>query len=477
MWRNLLVAILALIPVAAQAQERPNIVIIVADDLGWNSVSFHNGFVPTPYIDRIATNGVQLDRFYVAPMCSPTRAALMTGRQPIRYGMALSVVQPWSDFGLPPEEHLLPEYLAEAGYEHRGAFGKWHLGSLRRKWHPLEQGFTRFNGQYLGMVDYWTREREGEVDWHSQYDDIKPRGYQTDQVGDAASTFIANAAMGDAPFFAYVPFQAPHIPNQAPAHIVAKFAHLDDTPGDGKPSAKQLTAAMISSLDDNIGKILSAIAQSGEADNTLIWFMSDNGGVRMVEGTNTPLRGGKTETWEGGIRVPAAVWWPGHIEGGRKISTLAAHVDIMPTIAELAGARLHKDRPLDGRSLVTLLTDRNAQFADVPYAVFRGREGPGMEKLAYISEDGWKLVVIGPDIREAEGWNTPQHQVELFRIKEDPSERNNLAAQYPEQIARLGKALLAFRQLQPRDEGQLVPYADEMPANFKPPASWRIPAE
>src|SRR4051794_29730257 len=154
--------VLASATAANAAPRRPNVVLIVADDQGWNTVGYHGGFVQTPNIDRIAKQGVELDRFYVSPMCSPTRAGLMTGRYAMRMGMARSVVRPWARFGLPPAERTLPEALGEAGYANRGAFGKWHLGHLEPQWHPMAQGFTTFTGTYNGAANYFTRDRDGE---------------------------------------------------------------------------------------------------------------------------------------------------------------------------------------------------------------------------------------------------------------------------------------------------------------------------
>ena len=195
------VAICVSLGVASAQGDKPNIVIIVADDLGWQDVSFHGGDIRTPNIDRIAREGVELDRFYVAPVCSPTRAGLMTGRWPIRFGVMRTVFPPWRKGGLDTSEVTLADVLAKAGYEHRGVFGKWHLGHSDIKYHPLRRGFTEFIGQYNGAVDYFTREREGEMDWHTGYQSNYDKGYSTDLTADAAVRFIGKRAGGDAPFF------------------------------------------------------------------------------------------------------------------------------------------------------------------------------------------------------------------------------------------------------------------------------------
>ncbi|MEE1544956.1 MAG: sulfatase-like hydrolase/transferase, partial [Alphaproteobacteria bacterium] len=202
-------------PAAVAAVKKPNIVIIVADDLGWADVGFHSDRIPTPHLDRIAREGVELDHFYVFPMCSPTRAGLMTGRYPIRFGMARAVIPPWRHFGLDPGEVMLPEALAKAGYRHRGVFGKWHLGHNDAKWHPNSRGFTHFHGHYNGAIDYFDLTREGERDWHLNEKASGEQGYSTDLIAGAASRFIAQNAKGAAPYLCYVPFNAPHSPFQA----------------------------------------------------------------------------------------------------------------------------------------------------------------------------------------------------------------------------------------------------------------------
>lgn len=469
---------------------RPNIVLVVADDLGWNQVGFNGGFVKTPNLDRIARGGVTLDRFYVSPMCSPTRAGLLTGRYPIRFGMARSVVRPWMKSGLPPAERTLPEALGEAGYSQRGAFGKWHLGHLDPKWHPLSQGFTRYKGCYNGAADYFTRQRDGEADWHDDWEPVKEEGYTTDLIADAAAAFVrrhaAGAKAGRAPFFCYVAFTSPHEPLQVPRQYLEPYASLDDTPGDGKPSAKQKSAAMTACMDDGIGRILKAVEETGVARETLVWFLSDNGGLRSVANSNDPLREGKLTVYEGGVRVPSVVWWPGVIEGGRKADTPISFVDVVPTVLHLAGSRSPSPDPpvlpasagasgsgaaLDGRDVSDLLT--GAPGAEPPARDlyhFHGQAGIEREQIAVMSADGWKLVVIGPDVRRPGGWQTDRHRVELFHLAQDPHETTDLAAKEPKHVAELGAKLVAFRRSEPE---QFMRPVNRKPPNFRPPPQWR----
>lgn len=459
--------------VASDSNRKPNVVLILADDMGWNGVSFHeNGFVKTPNIDRIARQGVELDRYYVSPMCSPTRAGLMTGRYPMRYGMARSVVRPWAKFGLPPAERTLPEALGEAGYKNRGMFGKWHLGHLDPKWHPLSQGFTYYKGCYNGAANYFDRDRDGQTDWHVNWDDVQEEGYTTDLISDGAAQFVRQHAK-DGPFFLYVAHTAPHDPLQAPQKYIDQYAHLDDTPNDGKPSEKQLTAAMIACMDDGVGRLLKALEETGVARDTIVYFSSDNGGPAGIPSNNAPLRGGKMGVHEGGVRVPAAVWWPGVIEGGRKIDTPLVNVDIMPTLLRACGvsAKENPGHPLDGRDAFDVLRGKPAsgELASRDVYMFVGQSGLEDEQIAVSTADGWKLVVIGPDVSRPEGYSTPKHRVELFRLSEDPYEKTDLAAREPQRVKELGQKVVAFR----KSEGQpSLPPMNRKPPKFEPPKNW-----
>ena len=463
-------ALLVAIACPAPAQPSPNIVVIVADDLGWNAVGYHGGFVKTPQIDRIAKQGVELDRFYVSPMCSPTRVGLMTGRYAMRCGMARSVVRPWARYGLPPAERTLPEALADAGYAQRGAFGKWHLGHLEPQWHPLAQGFTTFKGMYNGAADYYTRVRDGQPDWHLDGEPLEEKGYTTDLIASAASDFIARQSHSG-PFFCYVAFSAPHEPLQAPDEYVKRYAALDNSPDDGRPSDEQKLAAMVACMDDGVGRILKAIEDAGAAKNTVVWFLSDNGGVRSIAHNNAPLRAGKLTVYEGGVRVPSAVWWPGVIGGGRKVDSPVMNIDLMPTLLALAGKSVAapNDKPPDGLDVSGVLKGSAAQTPPRDLYFFHGQNGPETEHIAVSAPDGWKLVVRGPDVRREGGFQTRAHTVELFNVLEDPLEKTDRAAEKPQIVQSLGERIIAFRRSEPPDP--LLPLSRK-PAGFRPPPKW-----
>ena len=468
----LAMAMLATTAVGQQdkASERPNIILIVADDLGYNTVGYKGDWIKTPSIDRIANEGVAFDRFYVSPMCSPTRAGLLTGRYAMRLGMARSVVRPWMNVGLSPAEETIAEALGKAGYKHRGAFGKWHLGHLAPQYHPLAQGFTEFEGMYNGAADYWTRDRNGENDWHVNRTPTVKKGYSTDLIADAAAAFVRKHA-ADGPFFCYVPFSAPHDPLQAPDAYLAKYQDLDNTPSDGKPSDRQALAAMVTCMDDGIGRIMKAVEDSGATSRTLVWFMSDNGGLLHIPGVNKPYRQGKLTTYEGGVRVPAAAWWPGKVSGGRRIAEPVANIDLLPTLLAAAQVDFKAEKPLDGVNMWPVVSGAAEKASSRELYFFDGQSGSAREQIAVIGKDGWKMIVTGPDIRRG-GFQTPQHKVELFNLAADSGEAKDLSGQEPDRVASMGKKLVEFRNLEPKDS---FGPENKPKQGWRPPPQWENP--
>lgn len=461
----------------SEAARKPNIVILLADDLGFNDVSFHGGNIPTPNIDRIAREGVELSRFYVAPVCSPTRAGLMTGRYPIRYGLMRAVIPPWRDYGLDTSEVTLPEVLAKAGYEQRAIFGKWHLGHSSLKYHPLRRGFTEFVGHYNGAIDFFTHEREGEIDWHNGYEASHEPGYSTDLIAGHATRFIREHAGESAPFLLYVPFNAVHSPFQAKPEDLPKYENL--APVGGRPEPEQsgqmlrnrrVLGAMNGALDQAVGQILDALNETGIAENTLVWFFSDNGGVGGI-GDNAPLRGQKASVWEGGIRVASAVRWPnGGIAGGRKIDAPLANVDILPTVMHAAGIGDHGGKPLDGINALDVLSGK-AQAGPRDVYSFIGQHSEDDEQVAVI-EPEWKLVVRGAPVAGPKAAPDKAEKF-LFRIVDDPNEENDLGTKHPDVVERLMRKAVEFRSLQPANP---VPVYSQGREGFKAPPEWTIPA-
>ncbi|HWH71676.1 MAG TPA: sulfatase-like hydrolase/transferase, partial [Candidatus Sulfotelmatobacter sp.] len=308
------------------AASKPNLLVIVADDLGYADVGFNGGkTIATPNLDRLATSGINLTDFRACPVCSPTRAGVLTGRWPLRFGLMRSVIPPWSTNGLPAQEKTLPELLAPAGYEQRAIMGKWHLGHARREFLPLAHGFTSFYGHYNGAIDYFDHTREGEMDWHRNQRAVREEGYSTDLLGADAAKFIREAPAGK-PWFLYLPFNAPHGPFQAKPADLEKYPQF-------KMPERRAYAAMVDCLDQAIGRVLAAVEARPDATNTLILFFSDNGGIPKVGSSNAPWRGAKLTVYEGGTRVCALIRWPaGRLTGGGRFDGRIGYIDVLPTL-------------------------------------------------------------------------------------------------------------------------------------------------
>lgn len=410
---------------------RPNIVYIMADDLGWKDVGFHGSPIKTPNIDQLAQEGVQFEDYYAQPMCTPSRAALMTGRYPFRYGLQTAVIPSASTYGLATDEWLLPQALHEAGYR-TAIVGKWHLGHGDRKYWPRQRGFDYQYGPVLGEIDYFTHSAHGTTDWFRDNEVVNEEGYATTLLGDDAVKLIS-AHDKKTPLFLYLTFTSPHAPYQAPQEYLDRYAQIED------PSLRAYSA-MITAMDDQIGRVVEALKKRKMSDNTVIIFQSDNGGPRSAKFTgeidmskskipvdNGPYREGKGTLYEGGTRVVALANWPKHIKAGSVASGPIHMVDWYPTLAGLAGASLAPCKPLDGM--------------DVWPAIAEGKASPRTEVVynigpffAGVREGDWKLV-----------WKTPlPSQVELFNLAQDPYEQNNLAAENPDKVRKLQQRIEAL---------------------------------
>ncbi len=466
--------VIAFLAAHCAIRAQPNIVLILADDLGWNDVGFHGGDIPTPAIDRLASEGVELDRFYACPVCSPTRAGLMTGRYPIRFGMQRAVCRPFLQVGVPPGEETLPEMLGRAGYRHRGIAGKWHIGHAFRKFHPLNQGFSFFVGHFNGNIDYFTHHREGELDWHRGFEANHDEGYSTDLIAEEAVGFIDRHA-GDGPFFLYVPFNAPHTPLQVPDRWLGPFASVED-------EKRRIYMAMVAAMDDAIGRILAALQRSGVEGDTLVWFASDNGGQALAD--NAPLRAGKGTVYEGGTRVAAAIRWPHGLDGGgRTVSGLISYLDVFPTLRRIAGlgSAGGPGEPLDGEDMFDLIAGTAPPAQRDFFSYYERYNG---EQLALISGD-WKIVRRGPAILGPNPEDQPppgagsarnsvrEESVELFNLASDPLERRDVSATERQRVQTMLGRLRTFRALRP--DGGVPPMTAPPPEGWKAPSEWRMP--
>ena len=385
---------------ATDEAPRPNVVVIMVDDMGFADCGFTGcRDYTTPNIDRIASEGVVCRNGYAAhSFCSPSRAGILTGRYPQRFGHERNPRHKPNDasVGLPLSETLLPKLLALAGYRSM-LVGKWHLGA-HPQFHPLARGFDEFFGFVGGGHSYFPRKYAGELEGKRHYDTRLMRGrefvdedaeYLTDALSREAVAFIERQTepAGDAersPFFLFLSYNAPHSPLQATPEYLDLVADIEN-------KRRRTYAAMVKAVDAGVGRVLDTLADRGVADETLVVFLSDNGGPEAVNRSdNGPLRGGKGNTFEGGIRVPFALRWPAAIDGGREFVPAVSALDLTATILAAAGAGPAKDRPLDGVDLVPFLNaDRPPerllfwrQFDSGTYVVRRGgaADGSGHEK-------------------------------------------------------------------------------------------------
>jgi arylsulfatase A-like enzyme len=398
---------------AEKTTKKPDILVILVDDLGYGDLSSCGATdMRTPNIDKLMESGMRFDNFYAnCPVCSPTRASLLTGRYPDLVGVP-GVIRTHlkSNFGhMAPHAILLPKLLKPAGY-HTAIIGKWHLG-LEPPNTPNERGFDHFHG-FLGdmMDDYYNHRRHGNNYMRLNDREIDPEGHATDLFTQWAIDYIHSRAAADRPFFLYLAYNAPHTPIQPPADWLERVKARQRNIGDKRARL----VALIEHLDDGIGRAIKALKQSGRSDNTLIIFTSDNGGQLAVGANNGPLRAGKQDMYEGGIRVPMCAVWPGKIKPGSKSNRLAMTMDLFPTICDVAGASV-KHR-IEGRSILPTLLGKQ-QPKDDRFLFWVRREGGRYNARAYYAAryGDYKLVQNGPF-----------EPMELYNLKDDPKEQKPL---------------------------------------------------
>lgn len=401
--------------VSAQQQRKPNVVMIVADDLGYADLGCQNlsKDVKTPHIDSIAAGGVRFTNGYVSgPVCSPTRAGLLTGRYQQRFGFEQNPQRGAHDrFGLPLDEILLPQQLKRAGYA-TGMFGKWHLGS-NEGMQPHERGFDEFFGFTGGAHRYVNNQKPQVNESNAIQRNGKPVGeteYLTDAFTREAVSFIDRHK--DEPFFLYLPYNAPHTPMQAPDKYLSRFPNEKD-------EKRRTFLAMMSAVDDGVGEVLAKLREHKLEEDTLVIFFSDNGGPTPGNASlNTPLRGRKGETLEGGIRVPFMMQWKGRIPAGKVDDRFIVQLDLFPTIVALAGGELPQGVTIDGKDLLPYLAEGNT---DTIHETLYWRFGPRRA----IRSGNWKL--------QWDGDETPR----LYDLATDIGEANDLAAANPQVAERL----------------------------------------
>jgi len=408
----------------AVTPEKPNIVLVLADDLGWGDIGYHDGQAKTPNIDRISSEGLRFDRFYVQPICTPTRAALMTGRYAWRTGMASGVILNHLHYGLPLDETTLGQVMKSAGYA-TYIIGKWHLGHETPAYLPTERGFDYHYGLYTA-IDHFTHEWMGGLDWHRNRKPIREEGYATDLLGADCVRIIGEHDFNKQPMFLYHPMFAVHAWNQAPEKYTAPYA-------DVKNKDRRGLLGLCAAMDYQFGQIIQALEKAGQLNNTLVFFVSDNGGNSHAAADNAPLRGAKGSYYDGGIRVPAFACWPGKIKPGQTTEAFAHITDVLPTFAKLAGAEM-PEKQLDGFDLAPVLFD-GAVSTGRKEAVFL-LEDSERDRRGAIIDWPWKLIRTAVDKGP---W-----VCELFDIEKDPYEKQNgtdTAKAFPEITKRLSARL------------------------------------
>lgn len=386
----------------APAAPRPNIITIVADDLGWHDVGFHGSSIKTPNIDKLAAAGARLDRFYVNPICSLTRASFLTGQFCPRTGVN-------NRSGLTLDYRIFPEDFRAAGYQ-TWMCGKWHLGGSAgnaftgREYHPDARGFAHFYGFLGGAVDYFTHvnRESGALDWWRNGQQVTEKGYSTDLLADEAVALIRKRDP-DKPFLLHLAFNAAHGPLQPPAAAAS-----------GRGGAYP---AVVEAMDGAIGRVLDALDEQEIAGSTIVLFFCDNGAQEGRGGSNAPLRGFKGEAYEGGVRSAAALRYPAAIRAGSRFDGWMWVGDVWPTLAAAAGLQPQPAKALDGVNVWPALLAADGTVPRAPFAV-------GGKNMAWF-EPPWKLIV------------SPDGPAELYHLADDPGETRNLAWQDTERVTRM----------------------------------------
>lgn len=436
----------------------PNVLIFLADDLGWGDVGYHGSDIQTPNIDRLAAEGMMLERVYANPICTPTRSALMTGRDPIRLGVGHAVLMAWQDGGVSLDEHFMPQDYQAAGYD-TAMVGKWHLGHTIEQHLPNARGFNHFHGHLHTQVSYFEHEFAQGHDFQVNGESIDHDGkYATDVHGDEAVRWLTELRDKDKPFFLYVPFLAPHSPMEAKEEDLAKYPRRIDRPG----RDLKTFAAMTDSMDQQIGRVLDALEAEGVADNTIVIMLSDNGGSETFGATNDPLRGEKLQAFEGGIRVPAVIRWPAVLPAGTVNDSVISVMDLFPTLSAATGVPMGNRKELDGVDRWPAITGNGPAWRGAPL-VFTSNI-PIYNIFQYGVLDGrWKMVQTVNHMRRE-----TEIETLLFDLSVDPYEENDLAGANPDVVERLTE-ILDERLAQHPVGGSLV--------QISPHPGWRAPKD
>ncbi len=413
------------------AAEKPNMVLIFTDDQGWNDVGCYGSEIPTPNIDRLAGEGMKFENFYSASsICTPSRFGLLTGRNPSRskdqlLSALMFMAEEHKATGLHADEMTIAEALREkAGYE-TGLIGKWHLGHGSTELLPLNHGFDFFRGHTGGCIDYFTMTYGNIPDWYHDTEHVSENGYATDLITDEAVKFLNQRSGAEKPFFLYLAYNAPHFgkgyspKDKGPVNIMQPQAAELKRNGvnEIEDKIRREFAAMTVSLDDGVGRVIEALDESGLSDNTLLIFLTDHGGDPVYGGSNLPLRGVKATLFEGGIKVPCLMRWPGKITPGRVEEGVCSSLDLFPTFLSLAGTK-SESKFLDGKDLSSVLLENASPLGDRELLWETGAHSElGRKNWIALRQGDWKYV------------QSPVDGEFLFNLKADPYEKKDLAGE------------------------------------------------
>ena len=415
-------------PEVTTETKQPNILLVLCDDLGYSDVGFNGSKdIRTPELDKLANNGTMFTSAYVAhPFCGPSRAALLTGRYPHTIGSQFNLAANGKSTGqgISTNEQFIAKTLQESGY-YTGAIGKWHLGATQ-EFHPNQRGFADFYGFLAGGHNYFPEQYRTQYEKQKKANkkvirdyilplehngkEVKETEYLTDAFSREASRFVKEASSKKKPFFLYLAYNAPHVPLEAKEEDLEKFADIKD-------KDRRTYAAMVYAVDRGVGAIVNTLKETNQLKNTLIIFLSDNGGNTDHGATNFPLHGRKGDTWEGGYRVPMFMYWPEHITKGEKNNYPINSLDLYPTLAHIGKAELPSNKILNGKNVwESILANEDPHAKETLFAM-RHREG---YTDVSARKNEWKALKVS-----RQPWK-------LFKITEDISEENDLSSTHPE---------------------------------------------
>lgn len=433
---RLFVLLFALLAASASGAERPNIVMIFTDDQGWHDVGCYGSEIPTPHIDSLARDGVKLNQFYAASsICTPSRFGLLTGQYPTRsqdglLNALMFLADADKHRGIRDHETTYVSLLQSAGYQ-TALVGKWHLGHGDHKFWPTEHGFGSFFGHTGGCVDFFSLHYGTKPDWYRGKEIVATEGYATDVITDEAVAVLDRSAKNAAPFYLHIAFNAPHFGKAGDMNTGEIKNKMQPKPADlsrvdsaiGEKSRRAFAAKVIG-MDDSIGRILRKLDSLGLSDSTLVIFMTDHGGDPAYGGSNVPLRGGKAQLFEGGLRVPCLARWPGQIPAGSESDAVCCAIDCFPTLCRIAGVDF-KNRKIDGRDMLPILKGQPVPSGRELFWCTGKHAELSRSNWTAIRQGDWKMV------------DAPKASPMLFNLAEDPYEIHDLSEKQPAVLRKL----------------------------------------